>query len=163
MIAICLNNYLGRRLSLAATGVVSIIGVLIESTSSVGGKGRFGQFVAGKTIASIAMGLAVNIVPVYLSETSTGAARGFAVSMYQNVQILGVILASRVVYASSRSSTSSAYLIPMCLQLIAPIIMIAVWPALPESPRWLVWKGFVWPSVLKQRMLAFASQTTRRS
>jgi SP family sugar:H+ symporter-like MFS transporter len=71
MIAMYLNNYLGRRLSLAVTGVVSIIGVLIEITSSIGGKGRFGQFVAGKTIASIAMGLAVNIVPVYLSETST--------------------------------------------------------------------------------------------
>jgi SP family sugar:H+ symporter-like MFS transporter len=145
MIAMYLNNYLGRRLSLAVTGVVSIIGVLIEITSSIGGKGRFGQFVAGKTIASIAMGLAVNIVPVYLSETSTGAARGFAVSMYQNVQILGVILASGVVYASSRSSTSSAYLIPMGLQLIAPTIMIAASPALPESPRWLVWKGCVRP------------------
>ena len=145
VVAMYLNNYLGRRLSLTVTGVVSIIGVLIEITSSIGGNGRFGQFVAGKTIASIAMGLAVNIVPVYLSETSTGAARGFAVSMYQNVQILGVILASGVVYASSRSSTSSAYLIPMSLQLIAPTIMIAASPALPESPRWLVWKGYVQP------------------
>ncbi|KAF3036647.1 hypothetical protein E8E12_000629 [Didymella heteroderae] len=87
------------------------------------------------------MGLAVNIVPVYLSETSTGAARGFAVSLYQNIQILGVILASGVVYASSGSSTSSAYLIPIGLQLIAPTIMILASPAIPESPRWLVWKG----------------------
>ncbi|KAF1923820.1 general substrate transporter [Didymella exigua CBS 183.55] len=136
-----LNNYLGRRLSLAVTGAVSIVGVVIEVTSAVGGKGRFGQFVAGKTIASIAMGLAVNIVPVYLSETSTGAARGFAVSLYQNVQILGVILASGVVYASSRSTTASAYLTPIGLQFIAPMIMIVASPFLPESPRWLVWKG----------------------
>lgn len=145
LVAMYLNNYLGRRLSLAVTGVVSIIGVLIEITSSVGGQGRFGQFVAGKTIASIAMGLAVNIVPVYLSETSTGAARGFAVSLYQNIQILGVILASGVVYASSSSSTSSAYLIPIGLQLVAPGIMIIASPTIPESPRWLVWKGYVWP------------------
>ncbi|KAL1653556.1 hypothetical protein SLS61_003702 [Didymella pomorum] len=108
LVAMYLNNYLGRRLSLIVTGVVSIVGVLIEITSTVSGRGRFGQFVAGKTIASIAMGLAVNVVPVYLSETSTGAARGFAVSLYQNIQILGVILASGVVYASSTSSTSSA-------------------------------------------------------
>lgn len=145
LVAMYLNNYLGRRLSLAVTGVVSIIGVLIEITSSVGGQGRFGQFVAGKTIASIAMGLAVNIVPVYLSETSTGAARGFAVSLYQNIQILGVILASGVVYASSSSSTSSAYLIPIGLQLVAPSIMIIASPTIPESPRWLVWKGYVLP------------------
>jgi SP family sugar:H+ symporter-like MFS transporter len=143
LVAMYLNNYLGRRLSLIVTGVVSIVGVLIEITSTVSGRGRFGQFVAGKTIASIAMGLAVNVVPVYLSETSTGAARGFAVSLYQNIQILGVILASGVVYASSTSSTSSAYLIPIGLQLIAPTVMVVASPALPESPRWLVWKGHV--------------------
>jgi hypothetical protein len=136
-----LNNVLGRRLSLIMTGVVSIVGVLIEVTSATGGKARFGQFVAGKTIASVAMGLAVNIVPIYLSETSTGAARGFAVSVYQNVQILGVILAAGVVYASSKVSTPSAYLIPMSIQFIAPVIMILGSPFLPESPRWLVWKG----------------------
>jgi SP family sugar:H+ symporter-like MFS transporter len=135
-----LNNYLGRRLSLITTGVVSIIGVLIEVTSAIGGKPRFSQFVAGKVIASIAMGLAVNIVPIYLSETATGAARGFAVSIYQNIQIMGVILASGIVFASSKSVTQSAYLIPMGLQLIAPAIMVLLCPFLPESPRWLVWK-----------------------
>jgi SP family sugar:H+ symporter-like MFS transporter len=135
-----LNNYLGRRLSLITTGVVSIIGVLIEVTSATGGEPRFSQFVAGKVIASIAMGLAVNIVPIYLSETATGAARGFAVSIYQNIQILGVILASGIVFASSKSVTQSAYLIPMGLQLIAPAIMVLLCPFLPESPRWLVWK-----------------------
>jgi SP family sugar:H+ symporter-like MFS transporter len=122
------------------TGIVSIVGVLIEVTSATGRKPRFEQFVAGKVIASIAMGLAVNIVPIYLSETATGAARGFAVSVYQNIQILGVILASGVVYASSRSNTPSAYLIPMGLQFIAPAIMVLLCPFLPESPRWLVWQ-----------------------
>jgi hypothetical protein len=77
---------------------------------------------------------------IYLSETATGAARGFAVSIYQNIQILGVILASGIVFASSKSVTQSAYLIPMGLQLIAPAIMVLLCPFLPESPRWLVWK-----------------------
>lgn len=138
-----LNNIIGRKRSLVMTGVVSIIGVIIEITSATGGKPRYGQFVAGKTIASTAMGLAVNIVPIYLSETSTGSARGFAVSVYQNVQILGVILAAGVVYASSKSNTPSAYLIPMGLQFIAPTIMVLGSPFLPESPRWLLMKGSV--------------------
>ncbi|KAL5116592.1 hypothetical protein ACEQ8H_005470 [Pleosporales sp. CAS-2024a] len=118
LIAMYLNDFLGRRLSLVTTGIVSIIGVLIEVTSAVGSQPRFGQFVAGKVVASIAMGLAMNIVPIYLSETSTGAARGFAISLYQNT-----------------------YLIPMGLQFIAPSIMLLMCPWLPESPRWLVWKG----------------------
>lgn len=138
-----MNDRLGRRLSLVATGVISIIGVVIEITSAVGTSARFGQFVAGKIIASISMGLAANIVPIYLSETSAATSRGFAVTMYQNVLILGVILAAGVVYASSKMSTQGSYWIPMGLQLIAPSIMILTSPMLPESPRWLVWKGRV--------------------
>ena len=124
------------------TGIISIVGVLIELTSAVGeGPARFGQFVAGKVIASIAMGLAANIVPIYLSETSAGERRGFAVTSYQNIMILGVILASGVVYASSTMTTKAAYWLPIGMQLVAPSIMIIGSPFLPESPRWLVWKG----------------------
>jgi hypothetical protein len=141
LFAIYVNNILGRRLSLVLTAVISIIGVIIEMTSAVGSSARFGQFVAGKTIASVAMGLVANIVPIYLSETSTGSSRGFAISSYQNVMILGVILAAGVVYASSGSPTQSSYLVPMGLQLLAPVVMILGCPFLPESPRWLVWKG----------------------
>ncbi|CAI6338072.1 unnamed protein product [Periconia digitata] len=141
LIAIYLNDLIGRKLSLVTTGAISIVGVLIEATSATGGSGRFSQFVVGKVIASIAMGLAVNIVPIYLSETSTASARGFAVSIYQNIQILGLILAAGIVYASAKSTTSSAYLIPICLQIIAPTIMVLASPILPESPRWLMWKG----------------------
>lgn len=136
-----LNNLLGRRLSLVVTGIISIIGVVIEITSAVGDHARFGQFIGGKVIASISMGLAANIVPIYLSETSTGPARGFAVNAYQNVLILGVILAAGIVYATSQMDTKACYLIPMGLQLIAPSIMVLGSMFLPESPRWLVWKG----------------------
>ncbi|ORY18649.1 and other transporter-domain-containing protein [Clohesyomyces aquaticus] len=131
-----LNKYLGQRLSLVTTGAISIIGVLIEVTSETGGEGRFGQFVVRKVIASIAVGLAVNIVPIYLSEKSPGAARGFAVSTYQDIQILGVILASGVVYASAKSKNPSVYLIPMGIELIASTIKVLASSVLPESPRW---------------------------
>ena len=141
LVAVYINDFFGRRLSLVITGGISIIGVLVEVTSATGGgAARFDQFVVGKTIVSVAMGLAANIVPIYLSETSTGAARGFAVSLYQNVQILGLILASGVVYASAKSTSSLAYLLPIGLQLIAPTIMVVACIFLPESPRWLVWK-----------------------
>ncbi|EXJ94406.1 hypothetical protein A1O1_02800 [Capronia coronata CBS 617.96] len=141
MIAPYINDYLGRRYSIVATAVISIIGIIIEMTSAAGEKARFGQFVGGKVIASLAMGLCANIVPIYLSETSTPRARGAAVGLYQNVLMIGAIVASGTVYATSTRTDSSAYLIPMGLQLIPPAVMITASPFLPESPRWLVWKG----------------------
>ncbi|KAJ1326851.1 MFS transporter SP family sugar:H+ symporter [Microdochium nivale] len=141
LFAVYLNDYLGRRLALVATGVISIIGVIIEITSAVGERPRFDQFVGGKFIAALSMGLAANIVPIYLSESSSSSARGFAVNMYQNVQIIGYVVAAGIVYATSTMLSASAYLIPIGLQLLAPTCMIIASPFIPESPRWLVTKG----------------------
>lgn len=142
-IAAYVNNLLGRRLALGVTALVSIVGVVIEITSAIGASARFNQFVVGKVIASIAMGMVVNIVPVYLSETSPASARGLGISLYQNIQIIGVLIASGCVFATSTRSDPSSYLIPMGIQLIAPGLMLLVTPLVPESPRWLVLNGYV--------------------
>ncbi|RBR04495.1 hypothetical protein FVER53590_14161 [Fusarium verticillioides] len=140
ILAAYVNETIGRRLSLVTTASISIIGIVIELTSAVGSP-RYSQFVVGKTVAALAMGMAVNVVPIYLSETSTAAARGFAVNMYQNIMLVGAITASGVVYGTSQLQTAACYLIPIGLQLFAPTMLIMMAPMLPESPRWLVTKG----------------------
>lgn len=151
LVAVYVNEILGRRLSLVATGLVSIIGVVIELTSAIG-SARYSQFVFGKTIAALAMGMAVNIVPMYLSETSTAAARGFSINMYQNFMLVGAITASGVVYGTSQLETAACYMVPIGLQLLAPVLLCGMAPLLPESPRWLVTKGYVDLQVLTGEM-----------
>jgi sugar porter (SP) family MFS transporter len=142
VMAAYMGNWFGRRMSLFITAIISIIGVVIELTSAVGsGRNRFDQLVIGKAIASISMGLVANIVPIYLSETSPAAARGFGISLYQNILMIGVIISAGTVYATSPRTTASAYLIPIGVQAVAPGLMIIAGPWIPESPRWLVWKG----------------------
>ncbi|KFY87336.1 hypothetical protein V498_07207 [Pseudogymnoascus sp. VKM F-4517 (FW-2822)] len=141
LLALYINQRLGRKMALVLTGMISIVGILLEVTSGIGSHARFSQFVVGKSVASIAMGLAANIVPIYLSETSSSAARGSAINMYQNVQIIGFVLAAGVVYASTKRDDSASYFIPLGIQFAAPTAMIVLTPLLPESPRWLAWKG----------------------
>jgi hypothetical protein len=61
LMAAYINNMIGRRLSLVLSAVISLIGVTIEATSAIGSPARYNQFVVGKVIASIAMGMVVNI------------------------------------------------------------------------------------------------------
>jgi SP family sugar:H+ symporter-like MFS transporter len=143
-LAMYINGRLGRKRSFYIIALISIIGCIVEMTSAVGSH-RYGQFIAGKIINSIAMGLACNVVPIYLSETSITSARGFVINMYQVIQIVGVIVASGAVYAVSTRTDASAYLIPMGMQLVAPSLMLVCGPFLPESPRWLMWQGCVEP------------------
>ncbi|RSH83045.1 hypothetical protein EHS25_005755 [Saitozyma podzolica] len=142
-LAVYVNKVFGRKRSLAFLSMLSIIGIVIEMTSALGSSpaGRFGQFIAGKLINSMAMGMACNIIPIYLSETSTASARGSVINMYNLVQITGVIVASASVYAVSTRTDRSAYLIPMGIQLVSPGLILIVYYWLPESPRWLIWVG----------------------
>lgn len=142
LLAVYVNNFLGRKKGLVLTAIISIIGIVIELTSAIGAKPRFSQFVVGKTIAAISMGLCANIVPIYLSETSTNKARGAGIALYQNILVVGVITAAGTVYGTAQLTTFASYLIPFPLQLIAPAFMLATSPFLPESPRWLVTKGY---------------------
>jgi SP family sugar:H+ symporter-like MFS transporter len=132
-LAVYVNKVFGRKRSLAFLSMLSIIGIVIEMTSALGSSpaGRFGQFIAGKLINSMAMGMACNIIPIYLS----------VINMYNLVQITGVIVASASVYAVSTRSDRSAYLIPMGIQLVSPGLILIVYYWLPESPRWLIWVG----------------------
>ncbi|KAL7418360.1 hypothetical protein Q5752_006818 [Cryptotrichosporon argae] len=143
LIAMWFNAQYGRKKSLFLMAILSIVGCIIEMTSSLGktADSKFGQFLGGKIINSMAMGMAMNVVPVYLSETSQTASRGFVINMYQTIQIVGVIVAAGSVYAVSARTDKGAYLIPIGVQFIAPALILAVSWFLPESPRWLVWKG----------------------
>ena len=69
--ALYINNWLGRKYSLVVTGSISIVGIIVEMTSATGdgmGSASIGQFIGGKIINSVSMGLAANIIPIYLSE-----------------------------------------------------------------------------------------------
>jgi hypothetical protein len=48
-----------------------------------------------------------------------------------------------VIYAVLPKSSSLVWLVPICLQLLAPAVTCIFAPRLPESPRWLVEKGRV--------------------
>ncbi|KAJ4487742.1 hypothetical protein J3R30DRAFT_3281231, partial [Lentinula aciculospora] len=81
------------------------------------------------------------IIHTYQSEIVPAPARGFVVGSLQMFLVCGALVASGVNRRYSEFVTSSGWVIPVSIQLITPVIILAGLYFIPPSPRWLLYKG----------------------
>lgn len=92
-------------------------------------------------MAGVGVGAVSVLVPLYQSEMAPKWIRGTLVCAYQLSITMGLLSASIVNIITSKLRDSSAYRIPLGLQLIPALILTAGLLILPETPRFLVKKG----------------------
>lgn len=78
---------------------------------------------------------------LYLAEAAPKEIRGALTNFYVEIQAIGTLVAGCVFYTVQYDTTAKVWMLPIGLQLLAPVIMLACGWALPESPRWLVERG----------------------
>lgn len=133
-----LNNFLGRKWPLLFAYFVSIAGTFLQIFSPT-----IGAFVAGRFIVSIAMGIANATAPLYLSEVVPVAIRGRVVACINVMNLISGVVATCVVFATSKRTDKLAYEIPLAVQCALPALLIPPTFILPESPQWLIGKDRV--------------------
>jgi MFS family permease len=128
-----LADQIGRRMNLALTSVIFILGAIIcaAARSEV-------TLILGRTIVGIGIGLASATVPLYISEVSPAKARGWQVSLFQQANTIGILAAYLVDYAFAQSEQWRWML---GLAVIPGAILGLGTLYLPETPRWLVKNG----------------------
>ena len=99
------------------------------------------QFTVGRNVAYFAVGLVENAVPSYNAETSPAATRGLLSGSLMLLTALGNLWGAGMSRAYATHTTSEGWLVPTGMQFIPAVLILALVPFTPESPRWLVLKG----------------------
>jgi MFS transporter, SP family, galactose:H+ symporter len=128
-----LADLIGRRMNLALTSLIFILGAIICASA-----GSEVTLIVGRTIVGLGIGLASATVPLYISEVSPAKARGWQVSLFQLAITVGILAAYLVDYAFSQSEQWRWML---GLAVIPGAILGLGTLYLPETPRWLVKNG----------------------
>ncbi len=128
-----LADLYGRRRLLIATAVIFAIGAIICAAAP-----STTVLIIGRIIVGLGIGLSSGTVPVYISEVSPPAARGWTVSIFQLAITVGILLAYVVDYAFA---AIQGWRWMLGLAVVPAAVFAIGMIFLPESPRWLVKNG----------------------
>ncbi|KAI0386744.1 hexose transporter [Hypomontagnella monticulosa] len=125
----------GRKEGIWISALLNILGAIIGAAAQ-----NVAMFIAGRMIVGLGCGLAQTSASSYVSETTAPKVRPFALGMYYTCWALGSFLAAGFSYGSKQLEPSDwAWRVPSLLQGFAPLLVLALMPILPESPRWLAY------------------------
>jgi SP family sugar:H+ symporter-like MFS transporter len=134
-----LADVVGRRLTISGCALFTIIGTIIEISSST----VWAQFAVGRLVTGLGIGALSVVVPMYQSESSPAILRGLLVSTYQLLITLGIWTAEMVNWGTESKTSSASWRIPNGLSFLWALILGGGILFLPESPRYAYRHGRV--------------------
>ncbi|GME48245.1 hypothetical protein G7Z17_g7062 [Neofusicoccum parvum] len=129
----------GRRKAIGAAAMTCILGGALQA-----GSAHVAMFMIARFITGFGTGALVTLVPMWQSEVSSPATRGFLVGMHGVFILVGYSLASWVGVGFFFVNAGGAqWRIPLAIQTIPPFLLACGIMRLPESPRWLISRGIM--------------------
>lgn len=113
--------------------------VMFERLTSYGS-----MFQAGRILAGIGIGILVTVCPMYMGELAPHDKRGWLVGHHAIFLVFGYMLSGWLGYGCYFLTTSKpdfAWRFPLCMQCLAPTVLLITSFWIPESTRWLLQKG----------------------
>ncbi|CAA6666647.1 unnamed protein product [Spirodela intermedia] len=130
------SDWLGRRPMLIISSILYFAGSLVMLWSP-----SVYILLLARLVDGLGIGLAVTLVPIYISETSPSEIRGFLNTFPQFSGSTGMFLSYCMVFAMSLRENPNWRLMLGVLSIPSLLYFLLVIFFLPESPRWLVSKG----------------------
>ncbi|XP_024185643.1 monosaccharide-sensing protein 1 [Rosa chinensis] len=131
-----ISDWLGQRPMLIASSVLYFVSGLVMLWSP-----NVYVLCLARLLDGFGIGLAVTLVPVYISETAPSDIRGLLNTLPQFLSSGGMFLSYCMVFGMSLLASPSGRLMLGILSILSLIYFVLTMFYLPESPRWLVSKG----------------------
>jgi MFS family permease len=132
-----LPDWLGRKWSIVIAATVSLVGGAL-----VAGSATIPMLVVVRLLHGVGVGQCITITPLYLSEVSAPAKRGLLAGMNASFLTTGYFLSSWVGYGTYFAKNETLqWRFPLAVSCLFPAVLLLGCPWVPESPRWLLWKG----------------------
>ncbi|OJJ07360.1 hypothetical protein ASPVEDRAFT_56765 [Aspergillus versicolor CBS 583.65] len=132
--------FIGKFIGCFSAGPMIEKYVEITAADSGPGSGRLAQFIVGRIIVYISIGLVEVDVTTYQSEIVPASFRGLVVVSLQLFLVAGGLIASGVNKAYEKETAGVGWKTVTGLQLIFPVLIIICTIFIPNSPRWLLSK-----------------------
>ncbi len=128
---------LGRRRSIVITAILFSIGAIGSAFAP-----NIPTIIVCRFLIGLAIGVASYVAPLYISEISPPDVRGALVSLNQLMITCGIVVSYLVDYMLTMGGEEEWRLM-FGFGAIPAIILLIGMIFLPESPRWLVSRGFI--------------------
>ena len=131
-----LSDRFGRRFVLLIGLLGVIVATIIQATSTT-----LAQFIVSRFVVGAAGMFVVQPSPMLIAELAYPTHRGKYTSAFWTMYYLGAILAAWTTFGTQDRQSNWSWRIPTILQAGYPLIQLAFFWAVPESPRYAVWNS----------------------
>lgn len=100
------------------------------------------NIIKSRTVAGVGVGIVSVLVPLYQSEMAPKWIRGTLVCTYQLSITVGLLAAAVVNILTYKMKSAAAYRVPIGLQLTWACVLALGLTVLPETPRYLIKRGY---------------------
>jgi MFS family permease len=124
---------LGRKRTLLLGAAIVVLGAILMGSSQ-----KRPQFMVARVITGIGIGYVTSVTPVYQSEISAAAQRGWQVCCQLTTMLFGLMLAYWINYGVFFHESDFQWRFPLLFQCVFAVYILVLTPWLPDTPRWLM-------------------------
>ena len=130
------GGHIGRKTAITFGCIVAIIGAVLQASSY-----SVAQMIVARIVTGIGNGVNTAIIPTWIAETAKTDNRGKLIATQLCTAIFGIVIAYWMNYGFYQLGGQIVWRFPIAFQIVFAMGTLAGLPFLPESPRYLYFKG----------------------